>query len=246
MSHVTSTSTAEFEAFEADFAEATRSLDLSLSLPIAPETTPLGIASTQPQQRDRRKLRILFSRWFPQEFRQRLRKVAPWLVSGGILGLDLILQAPTFVLGAAIAALTVRILKAIIRSNPLCQRVWQHLLDKAGLKDKQIPWLTLGFGGGAWLSAALPSHALFFQAAEQYVQQIFQVQGAGGANVTSFIPLIFGTLRIIFVIYIGIALVRVINAFRNDEDWTTAARIPLIVLLCIVMGDALSSLIVQG
>lgn len=141
---------------------------------------------------------------------------------------------------------TVRVLKAIIRSNPLCQRVWQYLLDKAGLKGKQIPWLTLGFGGGAWLAAALPSHALFFQAAEQYVQQIFQVQGAGGTNVTTFIPLIFGTLRIIFIIYIGIALVRVINAFRNDEDWTTAARISLIVVLCIVIGDALSSLIVQA
>ena len=241
MPYTTSTSTTTFET---EFAEAPKRLDLSLSLPLAPEVTPLAIAVTQPQPQSNHRwsLRALFS----QEVRQRLRKMAPWLVSGSILGLDLIIHAPTFVLGGAIAALTVRILKAIIRSNPLCQRVWQSLLNKAGLKDQQIPWLSLAFGGGAWLSAALPSHALFFQAAEQYVQKIFQVQGAEGANVTTFLPLIFGTLRIIFIIYIGIALVRVINAFRNDEDWTTAARIPLIVVLCIVIGDALSSLIVQG
>ncbi len=98
------------------------------------------------------------------------------------------------------------------------------------------------------MSTALPSSAFFFQAAEQYVTQIFNgAAGAGGGTaVTTLIPLLFGTLRVIFVIYIGIALVRVINAFRNDEDWATAARIPLITVLCIVIGDALSSLIVQG
>jgi hypothetical protein len=58
------------------------------------------------------------SRLFNQEFRLRLRKMAPWLISGGILGLDLVLHAPMFVLGAAIATLTVRIIKAIIKSNP--------------------------------------------------------------------------------------------------------------------------------
>ena len=149
MPYTTSTSTAPFET---DFAEAPRRLDLSLSLPLAPEVTPLAIAVTQPQPNHRWSLRALFS----QEVRQRLRKMAPWLVSGSILGLDLIIHAPTFVLGGAIAALTVRILKTIIRSNPLCQRVWQSLLNKAGLKDQQIPWLSLAFGSGAWLSATLP------------------------------------------------------------------------------------------
>ena len=238
--------------FETDFAERPRSLELSLSLPLAPTSEPLETIQPvpnhyRPDQRFR--FRILMSRIFNQEFRLRLRKMAPWLISGGILGIDLVLHAPMFVLGAGIATLTVRIIKAIIKSNPLCQRVWQWLLTKAGLKEKQIPWLSIGFGGGAWISAAAPSSAFFFQAAEQYVTQIFNgaAGGAGGgAAVTTLIPLLFGTLRVIFVIYIGIALVRVISAFRNDEDWSTAARIPLITVLCIVIGDALSALIVQG
>jgi hypothetical protein len=36
------------------------------------------------------------------------------------------------------------------------------------------------------------------------------------------VPLIFGVLRAIFVIYIAIAVIRVIVAARNDDDWVRA------------------------
>lgn len=107
-----------------------------------------------------------------------------------------------------------------------------------------MPWLTIGFAGGSWLSASLPSQAAFFVQAEAYLRQILAAGNASGVD--TLIPLLFGTLRVIFIIYIGVALVRVINSFRNDEDWVTAARIPLIVVLCVVIGDALSTLIVEG
>jgi hypothetical protein len=221
---------------------AAHDLNLSATLSLATtEAAPLAVIENPAQPGSR--IRTLLSRWFSQEFRTRLRQLAPWLVSGSILGLNLMFQAPTFVIGALIATLTVRVMKAIVRSNPLSQRLWAWLLKKANLSEKQIPWMALGVGGGAWLSAALPSSALFFQAAQNYVQQIFAVNGVAGVD--AFTPLIFGVLRVIFIIYIGIALVRVISAFRNDEDWSTAARIPLIVVLCVVIGDALSTLIVQ-
>ncbi|MBM0744892.1 hypothetical protein JOY44_25570 (plasmid) [Phormidium sp. CLA17] len=226
-------------------AEITRQkLQLSLSTPLASEETPLVVSQSKSHKRFG--LRSLFAQFFTSEFRVRLRRIAPWLISGGILGLNLVMHAPTFVLGACIAGLTVQIVKAIIKSNPLCQRIWQTLLEKAGIPEHKLPWMAVCFGSGAWLAAALPSHALFFQAAEEYVQTIFAGANTGGgaAGVDGLIPLLFGTLRVIFVLYIGIALVRVINAFRNDEDWQTAARIPLITVLCIVIGDALSTLIV--
>ncbi len=103
--------------------------------------------------------------------------------------------------------------------------------------------MTAGVASGAWLSAAMPSSAAFFVQAEQYLRQILAASNTTGVD--TLIPLIFGTLRVIFIIYIGVALIRVINSFRNDEDWVTAARIPLIVVLCVVIGDALSTLIVQ-
>jgi|GEM_PF-1370400 len=222
-------------AFEQEFAR--RALELSPTI-----TAPLAIA--QPQLRKASGVRSLVSHWFSTEFRAKLRKLAPWLVSGGILGLNLVLHAPTFVVGSLIAGLTVQVVKTIIRSNEQCQRLWKWLLKKANLSEKKLPWLTAGFAGGAWMSAALPSQAAFFVQAEQYLQQILAVGAASGA--TALVPLLFGVLRVIFVIYIGVALVRVVNGFRNDEDWSTAARIPLIVVLCVVIGDALSTLIVQG
>lgn len=221
---------------------ATRSdLQLSLSLPLETDAASISLMESTPQSA---RVRTLLSRWFSKESRDRLRKLAPWLVSGSILGLNLVIHAPTFVMGALIAGLTIRVLKAIIHSNPICEKAWQWLLKKANLSEKQIPWMTAGFAGGAWLSAATPSNAAFFVQAENYLRQILAAGQASGVD--ALIPLLFGTLRVIFIIYIGIALVRVINSFRNDEDWVTAARIPLIVVLCVVIGDALSTLIVQG
>lgn len=225
---------------EADFATRPH---LKLSLPLPLETGSAAISLVEPTP-ESAGVRTLLSRWFSKEFGDRLRKLAPWLVSSSILGLNLVIHAPTFVVGALIAGLTIRILKAIIHSNPICEKAWQWLLKKANLSEKQIPWMTAGFAGGAWLSAAMPSNAAFFVQAENYLRQILAAGQASGVD--TLIPLLFGTLRVIFIIYIGIALVRVINSFRNDEDWVTAARIPLIVVLCVVIGDALSTLIVQG
>ncbi len=127
------------------------------------------------------------------------------------------IHAPTFVVGSIITGLTIRILKAIIHSNPICRKAWQWLLRKAHLSESQIPWMAAGFAGGAWLSIEMPASAAFFVQAENYLKKILSVGQASG--VTTLVPLMFGTLRVIFIIYIGIALVRVINSFRNDEDW---------------------------
>ena len=225
--------------FSPAFAEPPRTLELSLSLPLTPDTT--SERGTAPPAPSGIGLRTMMSQCWAKEVRTQLRKLAPWLASGAMLGLNLVLHAPLFVLGATIAALTLRIVKGIIQSSSLCQKLWTTLLEKAGIPEHKLPWLSTCFASGAWFSATAPSQALFFSTAEQYVQQLFAINGAQGVD--TFIPLIFGTLRVIFCIYIGIALIRVINAFRNDEDWTTAARIPLIVVLCIVMGDALTTLI---
>ncbi|MDX2099016.1 MAG: hypothetical protein SFW36_14665, partial [Leptolyngbyaceae cyanobacterium bins.59] len=190
-------------------------LELSLSLPLAPDAA--GRVELAPAPTSKIGLRAILSQFWTQEFRTQLRQIAPWLVSGVILGLNLVLHAPLFILGATIAALTLRIVKGILRSTPVCRKIWTMLLEKARIPESKLPWLSTCFASGAWLSMMAPSQALFFSAAEQYVQQIFAVNGVTGID--TFIPLIFGTLRVIFCIYIGIALIRVINAFRNDEEW---------------------------
>lgn len=57
-----------------------------------------------------------------------------------------------------------------------------------------------------------PVQAQFFQNAETWMTG--QFTGAGEA-----IPLVFNVLRGLFLIYLGISLVKVIQASRQDEDW---------------------------
>lgn len=63
-----------------------------------------------------------------------------------------------------------------------------------------------------------PAQAQFLQNAEDFVATLF-----AGSNVpATMVPLIFGVLRAIFVIYIAIAVIRVLVAARNDDDWVRA------------------------
>lgn len=63
-------------------------------------------------------------------------------------------------------------------------------------------------------------------------------------DASTVIPLIFNVLRGLFLLYLGIALVKVINAAREDEDWKQLARTPLIILIAVTMGDVLAGLII--
>ena len=191
--------------------------------------------------------RSLMSQFFKREFWTKARRIAPWFLSGAVLGINLLISAPVAVIGASLAALTVQVIRSIISSNPFCQKLWKALLAKAGMAEKDVPWVKVSaIGFGSWLAAASPSLA-FLETAETLVTGLFtQAAGQGGADVAPLVPLLFGVIRVIFIIYVLVAIIRVISAFRNDEDWSTAARIPMIVVLCVVLGDALSTLIAKG
>ncbi|MEM6255059.1 MAG: hypothetical protein AAF821_19255 [Cyanobacteria bacterium P01_D01_bin.156] len=87
-----------------------------------------------------------------------------------------------------------------------------------------------------------PAQAQFLQNAETFITTLL-----AGSNVpATMVPLIFGVLRAIFVIYIAIAVIRVLVAARNDDDWTTLARTPLIIVMAIVIGDLMANLVIGG
>jgi hypothetical protein len=83
------------------------------------------------------------------------------------------------------------------------------------------------------------AQAQFFQNAETWMTG--QFAGAGEA-----IPLVFNVLRGLFILYLGISLVRVVQAGRQDEDWQNLARTPMIILIAVTMGDILANLIIGG
>ncbi|MBP5974191.1 hypothetical protein HW132_15945 [Brasilonema sp. CT11] len=68
-----------------------------------------------------------------------------------------------------------------------------------------------------------------------------QFSGTGEA-----ITLVFNVLRGLFLLYLGISLVKVIQAARQDEDWQNLARTPMIILIAMTMGDVLANLIIGG
>ncbi|ESA34126.1 hypothetical protein N836_18520 [Leptolyngbya sp. Heron Island J] len=98
----------------------------------------------------------------------------------------------------------------------------------------------LAMGLGLLISMTLmahPAQAQFFGDAESWMQTNF------GADTGDAIPLVFNVLRGLFLLYVGISLVRVINSARQDEDWQTIARTPLIIIIAVTAGDILTTLI---
>jgi hypothetical protein len=85
-----------------------------------------------------------------------------------------------------------------------------------------------------------PSYALFFSGAEEFLK------GAPGISVASAaVTLVFNVLRGLFLLYVGLALVTTVNALRQDEDWQSVARTPLLVALAVGVSDVVTNLIVK-
>ena len=123
--------------------------------------------------------------------------------------------------------------------------IYQMIL-KHTRNNKFYATLILGTGVGflvgmLFVLSVEPAHAQFFQTTETWLSSKFNIGGGtGGGNAVS---IVFNVLRAIFVIYLGISLVRVIQAARNDDDWQQLARIPLILVVTVTLGDILAKLI---
>lgn len=85
--------------------------------------------------------------------------------------------------------------------------------------------------------AAAPANAQFFQGAETWMAGAFP--GIDADVVTLF----FNVLRAIFLLYLGISIVKVIQAARQDEDWQNLARTPFIIVVAVVSADLITTLI---
>lgn len=97
-----------------------------------------------------------------------------------------------------------------------------------------------------WLDyLATPAHAQFFGKAEKFFKDNL-AQGAnnnsGGTDTA--VSLIFNVLRGIFLLYIAVSLIGVINAVRKDEDWQSIARTPLLVVLAVTIADVMTGFVI--
>ncbi|MBW4511734.1 MAG: hypothetical protein KME64_35315 [Scytonematopsis contorta HA4267-MV1] len=88
--------------------------------------------------------------------------------------------------------------------------------------------------------ASAPANAQFLKNAEDFFKDESYFPGID-PQITGFI---FAVLRGLFLLYLGISLVQVVQKSRNDEDWQTIARTPIIVAITVVVGDVLAGLVV--
>ena len=126
------------------------------------------------------------------------------------LALDVLIHGPALLTVLAVAGITgLTWMKDANPSYPVPRRKVQ------GFRRKAARLLGLGL---LWLITLLayPAQAQFFGGAETWMTTNFGT-AAGDA-----IPLVFNVLRGLFLLYVGISLVRVINSARNDEDWVRA------------------------
>lgn len=88
--------------------------------------------------------------------------------------------------------------------------------------------------------ATAPAEAQFMNQAQTWLTTA--IPGLN-AEVTA---LFFNVLRALFLMYLGVSLIRIVNAARQDEDWQQLARTPLILVVTVVVGDLIAGMVTGG
>ncbi|PMB53384.1 hypothetical protein CEN39_04810 [Fischerella thermalis CCMEE 5201] len=96
-----------------------------------------------------------------------------------------------------------------------------------------------------WLDYfADPAQAQFFRKAEDFFKNTLTQGAATGSNTQAAVSLVFNVLRALYLLYIAVSLIGVINAVRKDEDWQSIARIPLLVVVAVTIADVLTGFVI--
>ncbi|WP_204141919.1 hypothetical protein [Halomicronema sp. CCY15110] len=164
----------------------------------------------------------------------RLSRFLPYCVMGGIAAVYLTVSASALMIGLGFLGAAKLAIGYAGRSNPTIQQI----ADKVDRRQYMRIVAALLFGVALWGGLNGNAYAQFFGAAEEFFTTTFG--DAAGETV----PIIFGVLRALFLLYIAVSLIRVINAGRNDDDWQQLAKAPLIVVVAVVVADVLTGLVV--
>ncbi|MGM3308007.1 hypothetical protein ACSQ6I_18865 [Anabaena sp. WFMT] len=127
----------------------------------------------------------------------------------------------------------------------ICQQIGQQVnLPKRWLIILQILAVSLILSL-FWVDFfAAPASAQFFGKAENFFKTTLTQGTDSNSNPQTAVSLIFNVLRAIYLLYIAISLIGVINAVRKDEDWQSIARVPLIVVVAVTIADVLTGFVI--
>ncbi|BAC88560.1 hypothetical protein [Gloeobacter violaceus] len=89
-----------------------------------------------------------------------------------------------------------------------------------------------------------PAHAVFFENARVWLNELFL--STGNLTAAFGVDMTVNVLRAVLLVWIALGIVRTVQAARNDEDWQTTARVPILATISIVVGDVITSLIIPS
>ncbi|MBW4615257.1 MAG: hypothetical protein KME21_18670 [Desmonostoc vinosum HA7617-LM4] len=96
-----------------------------------------------------------------------------------------------------------------------------------------------------WLDYfAAPAQAQFFKKAEDFFKNTLTQGATTNSNSQAAVSLVFNVLRALYLLYIAVSLIGVINAVRKDEDWQSVARTPLLVVVAVTVADILTGFVI--
>ncbi len=93
--------------------------------------------------------------------------------------------------------------------------------------------------------ASAPASAQFFNNAQTWLIDNFP-NATGNPQTQQTIETVFNIIRALFLLYIAISIVNIIQAVRRDEDWATPARTPFIMVVAVFAADVLTGLVAGG
>lgn len=172
------------------------------------------------------------------------RKVEPWTASlqtPALAGVYFAASITAFLFGSPFVGLN--FLFACLYANPHLildlQQRYGRTLRRWKLHPVMVTGCLLGMvGGGAMVFSIVdPAHAQFFGNTQTFLE------GIAGEN-AEVVTLLMQVIRGLFVIYMLFALVQVINAARQGEEWKDLAKTPFLIMLIGVLGDTLTGAIV--
>jgi hypothetical protein len=91
---------------------------------------------------------------------------------------------------------------------------------------------------------AAPSNAQFFTSAETNLKtEIAKYATANATEAANVVGVVFFAYRFAMLVYVGASVVKVVGAMREEEDWKSAAKTPVIILICLAVADLMTKMI---
>lgn len=126
-----------------------------------------------------------------------------------------------------------------------------------GLYPKESSLLAAGFKAiyrrcrwaGAVLSSAMALYLINFLAAPAQAQFLNQTESwmtSVFPQAQEIAPLIFNAIRIILVLFIVFQGFKAVQAARNDEEWQSLVKIPLMIIVLVAITDVTVGFITGG